>query len=70
MRTKILFSLIVVISTCGSITAQTLDSGTSSPLPTEAAPQNADAVLKEVTLYWYHPSGRYFPRNQMTADRP
>lgn len=63
MKSKILFSLILVISACGSMTAQNppTQERPRRALPTETGPPDADAVLKEVTLYWYHSSGRYFP---------
>jgi hypothetical protein len=55
MKGKILFSLIIVISVGGSITAQN-PSTQERPrrvLPAETNPQDADAVLKEVTLYYF-----------------
>jgi hypothetical protein len=63
MKTKILFLLILVISACGAITAQNppAQERPRRTLPTENGPSDADAVLKEVTLYWYHSSDRYFP---------
>jgi hypothetical protein len=60
MKTKILFSLILVISACGSIAAQepATQERPRRALPTETGPPDADAPLKEVTLYWYHKSDR------------
>jgi hypothetical protein len=43
MKTRILLSLVIVLTACASITAQT------------------DGVLREVTLYWFHPSDRSSP---------
>ena len=63
MKTKILFLLIIVVSACGSIAAQnpTTQERSRRALPTETGPPVGDAVLREVTLYWYHKSDRYFP---------
>jgi hypothetical protein len=63
MKTKTLFSLIILISAGGSIAAQnpTTQERPRRALSTEATPQVAEAVLKEVTLYWYHMSDRPFP---------
>jgi len=60
MKTKTLFLLIIMISAGGSITAQnpTTQERPRHALPTETGPQNADAPLREVTLYWYHRSDR------------
>ena len=55
MKTKILFSLIMLISACGSITAQN-PSTQDRPrrvVPAKTDSQDADAVLKEVTLYYF-----------------
>ena len=63
MKTKILFSLILMISAFGSITAQnpSTQERPRRTLPNETVLPDASAVLKEVTLYWYHKSDRYFP---------
>jgi hypothetical protein len=60
MKTKILFSLIILLSTCVSITAQnpTTQERPRRALLAETGPPDADAALKEVTLYWYHKSDR------------
>ena len=55
MKTKILFSLIVVISVCGSITAQNPSTQERPRRATETGPRDAETVLKEVTLYYFHP---------------
>jgi hypothetical protein len=56
LKTKILFLLIIVVSACGSITAQnpTTQERPRRTLPTETGPPDAHAELKEVTLYWFH----------------
>jgi hypothetical protein len=63
MKSKILFSLILLISACGSLSAQ--DPSTKDrprrALATETGPKDADVALKEVTLYWFYKSGRLFP---------
>jgi hypothetical protein len=55
MKTKILFSLIMVILVYGSITAQnpSTQERPRRALPTEAGPPDAEAALKEVTLYYF-----------------
>ena len=63
MKSKILFSLILLISACGSLSAQ--DPSTKDrprrALATETGPKDADAPLKEVTLYWFHRLDRPVP---------
>lgn len=75
MKTKILFSLLIVILACESITAQS-PSTQERPrraLATETGPSDADAALKEVTLYYFHfpdqPDNSRSAVNFETGDR-